>query len=389
MRTVEICPSCGSPDRAIVMEYNGLVLLDYMRDSDLCRYDYALCHTCGLVYASRRPEGEELTFLYSRFDEFLGRSGRKAGDLSDEDRADLRRRLKAGWLVSEEDEPPGDEWLPEVLNKRMLSSYHINLVAALTSLKGARVLELRSTTGFMLEICRKYLGAAEVYAMPMSARHQLIIQELNEMPSALIDFDELDVPFEGQFDLILSRHMLTHMLYPERLWTMFRERLRPGGRVYLFLENDDSSMFTRRKNIFGEMKCFHFQNFDLSALARCMRYNQFEPEFIRHPFGGKSSELVCMARYEPSARGTPIPTNQLTARADMYEKWRTWSLAASPDSVKGLYGSEMDTFIQRAIEGGYASRDKSGRFVPQVKLKTMHSDGYQALNEEAALQQPQ
>jgi hypothetical protein len=137
------------------------------------------------------------------------------------------------------------------------------------------------------------------------------------------------------------------------------------------------------------MKCFHFQNFDLSALARCLRYNQFEPEFIRHPFGGKKSELVCMARYDPSVRGAPISTHELTARADMYEKWRTWSLAAAPESVTGLYGSEMDIFIQRAIAGGYASLDKAGKFVPQVKLKTMHSDGYQALNEEAALQQPQ
>ena len=327
--------------------------------------------------------------LYSRFDEFLGRSGRKAGELSEKDAVDLRRRLKAGWLLSEEREPSGDDWLPEVLNKRMLSSYHINLIAALTSLKGARVLELRSTTGFMLDICRKYLGAAEVNAMPMSARHQLIIQELNEMPSALIDFDELDVPFEGQFDLILSRHMLTHMLYPERLWTILRERLRPGGRVYLFLENDDASMFTRRKNLFGEMKCFHFQNFDLAALARCMRYNQFEPEFIRHPFGGKSSEIVCMARYDASVRGTPIATADLNARAAMYEKWRTWSLAAAPDSVRVLYADEMDAITQRAVAGGYATVDRSGKLVPQVKLKTMHSDGYQTLNEDAAQHQPQ
>ncbi len=144
MRAVAVCPACGSPDRTIVMEYNGLVLLDYMRDSDLCRYDYALCHTCGWVYASRRPEGEELTFLYSRFDEFLGRSGRKAGELSDEDRTDLRRRLKAGWLVSEEREPPGEDWLPEVLNKRMLSSYHINLIAALTLSAESNGVEIRT-----------------------------------------------------------------------------------------------------------------------------------------------------------------------------------------------------------------------------------------------------
>lgn len=386
MRAVGSCPGCGTPDRTIVMEYNGLVLLDYMRTSDLCRYDYALCHGCGLVYASRRPEGEEFHFLLEHFDEFLGRTQRQAGAISDDEKAELRRRLRRGWLVSEENEPPATEWMPEVLQKRILSTYHVNLIAMLTSLEGARVLELRSTTGFMLDMCKKYLGASEVYAMPMTPRHQLIIQELTDVPTALVDFDTLDVPFEGHFDLILARHMFTHMLYPDRLWTLFRERLRPGGRVYLFLENDDSTMFGRAKNLFGEMKCFHFQNFDLSVLARVLRYNQFEPEFIRRPFGAKSSQLVCMARYDPAVRATPITPESRSARAAMYEKWRTCSVATAPDSVKTLYASEWEAMAGKAIAEGYASRDKTGKLIPKVKMKTMHSEGYEVLNEEALLQ---
>ena len=293
MRTVDTCPACQMSERTIVMEHNGLVLLDYMRHSPLCRYDYALCHCCGLVYASKRPEGEELDFLYSRFDEFLGRTQRRAGALSPAEEADIRRRARGGWLVSEEDQPATDTWLPEALGKRLTSSYHVNIIAALTPLQGARILELRSTTGFMLDIFRKHHGAAEVFAMPMTPRDQLIIQELNPMPSALIDFDTLEIPFDGQFDLILARHMCTHMLDLGRLWQFFRERLRPGGRVYLYLENDDASMYARKKNLLGEMKCFHFQNFDLPGLARALRYHQLEPEFIRHPFGLKSSEMLC------------------------------------------------------------------------------------------------
>ena len=365
------------------MEYNGLVLLDYMRSSPLCRYDYALCHTCGIVYASRRPDGDELDFLYSRFDEFLGRTQKRAGALSPEEEDDIRRRARGGWLVSEENQPPTTEWLPEVLGKRLTSSFHINIVAALMDLRGARVLELRTTTGFMLDICRKYLGAAEVFAMPMTPRDLLLIQELNPMPSALIDFDTLDVPFEGQFDLILARHMFTHMLYADRLWKLCRERLRPGGRVYLYLENDDASMFARRKNLVGEMKCFHFQNADLPSLSRALRYQQLVPEFIRHPFGLKSSEMVCMARYDTAVHGTPIPREELQQRLAMYEKWRTLSLLASPDSVRELYGAEMEAMIERGLDAGYLRRDK-GRLVPDTKFKTMHSEGYEALNEAAA-----
>lgn len=380
MRTVESCPSCRSAARTVVMEYNGLVLIDYMRQSDLCRYDYALCHGCGLVYATRRPEGDELQLLEDHFDEFLGRDQRKAAPLSQDERTSIERRLQRGWLISEEHEPAHDDWMPEVLNKRIRSSYHVNLIAALTSVKGARVLELRSTTGFMLDMLRKYFGAAEVFAMPMTERHEIIIRQINDMPTALIDFDTLDIPFDGPFDLILARHMFTHMLYPERLWALARERLRPGGRLYMFLENDDASMFARRKNLLGEMKCFHFQNFDLRGLARSLRWNQLEPEFIRHPFGDKSSELVCMARYDPGVRGEAIAAAELESRRTMYEKWRTWSIAGSPESVKSLYAADMDSMVQRAVAAGYGSVDAGGRFIPQIKLKIMHEEGYRARN---------
>jgi hypothetical protein len=80
------------------MEYNGLVLLDYMRQSELCRYDYALCHGCGLVYATRRPDGDELQFLTDHFDEFLGRDRRKAAPLSADERADIERPSSA-WMA--------------------------------------------------------------------------------------------------------------------------------------------------------------------------------------------------------------------------------------------------------------------------------------------------
>ena len=387
MRTVDTCPACQTSDRTIVMEHNGLVLLDYMRHSPLCRYDYALCHCCGLVYATKRPEGEELDFLYSRFDEFLGRTQRRAGTLSPAEEADIRRRARGGWLVSEEDQPATDTWLPEALGKRLTSSYHVNIIAALTPLQGARILELRSTTGFMLDIFRKHHGAAEVFAMPMTPRDQLIIQELNPMPSALIDFDTLEIPFDGQFDLILARHMCTHMLDLGRLWQFFRERLRPGGRVYLYLENDDASMYARKKNLLGEMKCFHFQNFDLPGLARALRYHQLEPEFIRHPFGLKSSEMICMARFDPTVRGTPVSTRALADRAEMYERWRTLSVLASPDAVRALYEPEMPDMIERAVAGGYVRIEKNGKLVSQIKFKTMHDAGYEALNQAAATQE--
>jgi hypothetical protein len=42
-----------------------------MWQSDMARFDYALSHGCGLVYATRRPERAEYDFLYDPFNEFL------------------------------------------------------------------------------------------------------------------------------------------------------------------------------------------------------------------------------------------------------------------------------------------------------------------------------
>jgi hypothetical protein len=73
MRTLSACPTCRESDRTPVCEYNGLVLLDAKRDADVSRYEYALCSGCGLVYATRRPVGDEYTALLRDFDENLGR----------------------------------------------------------------------------------------------------------------------------------------------------------------------------------------------------------------------------------------------------------------------------------------------------------------------------
>ena len=386
MRTVAVCPACGGGKRHPVCEFNGLVLLESMRESPLCRYDYALCDTCGLVYATRRPEGDELAFLYSRFDEVLGRtesdqtSGRTT-EVSDAERASIRARLAGGWLVSEERQPGDHEWMPEVFEERVLNSFHVNVLGSLVPVAGKRVLELRATTGFMLSVLRERYGAAEIYAMPMSERHGIVIDALNPMPMALIDFDRLEVPFEGQFDLILARHMLTHALELERLWLLLKERLAPGGYVYFFLENDDHAMLhDKRKNLIGEQKCFHFQNFDLPVFARVLRYHGLDPVFIRHPRPGRS-EMICLGRRDDGVVPTPMSRTELEARLEFYRRWRDLSVLSLGSDLQALFGAELDAMRARALAGGYGVADKAGRIGPKKALRVMHQAGYTQLNE--------
>jgi hypothetical protein len=62
MYSVDACMVCGEAQRTIIAEYNRLIFIESMRQSDLARFNYALCHGCGLVYATRRPERAEYDF---------------------------------------------------------------------------------------------------------------------------------------------------------------------------------------------------------------------------------------------------------------------------------------------------------------------------------------
>jgi SAM-dependent methyltransferase len=242
-----------------------------------------------------------------------------------------------------------------------------------------RVLELRTTTGFMLDVLRRRYGAAEVYAMPMSERHAEVVAALNPMPMSLIDFDRLEIPFEGRFDLILARHMVTHAVEPVRLWRLFADRLNPGGYVYFFLENDDRAMLQdKRKNLLGELKCFHFQNFDLPTLARVLRYNGLDPVFIRHPRPGRS-EMVCLAR-RGEVRAVPMDDRELSDRLQLYRRWRDHSVLSLGPPVQALFGGEVEAMRRRALADGYGFVDKTGRVVPRKGLRLMHEEGYARLN---------
>ncbi|SRR6266545_1509407 len=375
MIAVANCPACAGSGATPVFDYNGLVLLDYMRDSPQSRYDYRLCHTCGLVYAGLRPEGEELTFLYSRFDEFLGRDDKRAYP-----RDSVRDHLAHGWLPSEEEGTARDDLVRSVYNKQISESMHVPIIASKVPLQGTRILELRATTGLMLDLFKRFFGAAEVYAMPMSEHYRNVIDALNPMETAIIDFEALDIPFPGTFDLVVARHMLTHALRFDHLWHTLHRIIAPSGWLYLHLENDDAIMFSRRKNLFGEMKCFHFQNFDLDTLGRMLRWNGFEPEFVRHARDGRS-ELICLARRLDGPREARITPQALDARIRMYEEWRDRSVLSAPDSVRTLLAAEMPALEARAVARGYAVQDRKGRIVAVKPLRVMHDEGYAVLNE--------
>jgi hypothetical protein len=170
--------------------------------------------------------------------------------------------------------------------------------------------------------------------------------------------------------------MLTHALFPERFLATLRDHLCAGGMALFYLENSDARMHQYRKNLIGEMKCFHFQNFDVPTLVRCLSRHGFEAESIKV----SKSALSMIARREDSVQFEPIGERELLARLRMYERWRDESVLSLPPEAQERFEDGLAEIRERAVRGGLAVLN-GDRVEPARELALANAQGYVALNE--------
>lgn len=383
MRTLECCPVCDHADGTLVCKFNNLILHDQHRSSDLARANYVMCHVCGLVYATHRPSSEEFRSLLVRFKDLLGKEGGDDsydGKWTAADVASLSEKLRAGWLVTDETgmKRKKPRWLRPLRHDRVSGAFHFDILSSLFDLTGKRVVEFRTKTGFLLDRCRKQFGA-DVHGIPMTKMHKQIAEEYYKIPcNQCLNFEEIEIPFDGEFDLIIAKHMFTHALYPEKLFATLRQRLRPGGAVYFYDENDDSFLFEKMKNLVGEQKCFHFQNFDVNTFARCLRYAGFDPQIIFRPEPGASA-MACFARLDPSVKPTPISAKTYARRLEMYRSWHDQSILSLPTPVLKDLPEELAAVRERALQNGEAT-NTLGVVRSRRYFRVCHGNGFEKKN---------
>jgi len=165
------CQGCATVERTIVCKWNKSILADQEPQDDSTTSNYALCHGCGIVYATRRPVGEQHRALMDDFPDTIGRDSREAAanpmlnpyPLSDEDRARYRRMIAGGVFVSDHERR---EHLSQVYKDRLENASHVELLGSLLDLKGARALEIRSRAGTIAQGLRRHYDAT-VAVMPI------------------------------------------------------------------------------------------------------------------------------------------------------------------------------------------------------------------------------
>jgi len=366
---LEACPVCGSSQRTLVNPWNKFILTPKAPDQVSARYDYSVCHACGVLYATRRPVGTRYHFLLEHFGEVVAKRGsRGTGEitnrllnpypLSDADREELRRLASHGVFVSDHLGLTGKQYLAPLMRDRFENCVHTDIIGSLLEPRNARVVEVRSRAGTILDGLRRAWGAT-VYAMPIWESQQFLLRELFDITtSPLIDFEHFQIPFDGTFDLIICNHMFTHSLRPRDFFAELRRKLKPGGHVYFYMEPDDAEFLAGNQSMFATLNPLHMQAFDQASFVRGLACNGFETVFIK----GRNLHHLCLARLAAAPPGMKsMAAKQCDARIEAYRQAFDRAVLGVDESLRPRVAAEWPAAVERAVAAGVADYDERGR----------------------------
>jgi SAM-dependent methyltransferase len=273
--------------------------------------------------------------------------------LSESDRERYRKLIAGGVFVSDHE---WREHLSQVYGDRLENAYHVELLGSLLDLKSARVLEIRSRAGTIVQGLQRHYGAT-VAVMPLFESQRLIVEELYGIEcSDLLDYDQFTIPFEGSFDLVAANHMLTHVVRLDRFFNELRAHLRPGGHVYFYHELDDAFVFASGKSIVNSLNAVHLQAFDRASLMRLLAANGFEVTFIKR----RKGSLLCIARFTNRCQLTPISAEERDARIAAYARGRAYAILRADAHIRRRFAAEWAEAVEIGVAAGLARFDAKG-----------------------------
>jgi len=367
--TLESCPVCGGPESTKVSRYNRFILFDRVPDAQAAVYNYSLCHSCGVVYARQRPAGERYRWLLERFEETLGRTevgaprpgkfALSSAALSEPERDQLRRMIANGVFVSAHSGLTRKDYLPSLMNDRLASSMHVEILGSLLPLKSPRVLEIRSRLASISAMLHRLYGA-DCCAMTIFENQRFLVQEVYGFPAHCpIDFDAFSIPFDGGFDLIVSNHMLTHCVRPSDFLATVRERLVPGGYLYLYNEPMEGEFLDRGKSMFNTLNPFHLQTFNQASAVRALEANGFKVVFctVREDL----FLAIAQAIEQPDDNWERMSDSERSRRRSAYRVANDTAILRVPELLRGPFASDWDAIVDRSVASGVATRAKDGR----------------------------
>lgn len=367
MHTLTECMICGETERTIVCEYNRLIFIEDMLHNDLSRYDYALCHGCGIVYATRRPKDEEYDFIYENFNEFLLRDPNPESLNAAELSPLLKQAIDRDFLPWQELDPQaeGKSRIRTILNRQLeLTRSYLPYLEPHIDLEGKKLLHIRAKSSTLADYLRVQHGASSGHLITLFPAHKYLAEKnAGIQAECVLDYENFRIPFDVKYDLIVENHIFIHMLDADQTFATFLSHLQDDG--CLFLENElaDNRLFEKKKNLFAELRPFHFQHFDLATVKRMLGRYGFRSLSVCNEPEENGSVLLGLARRE----GEPVPCErigeqELRQRLDMYRQWRDESILSLPKSVsEALYADELGAIWERVQASGRLTPDPKGK----------------------------
>jgi SAM-dependent methyltransferase len=372
---IDRCPVCGSPDATPnVCSYNKFITYERMPDPAAPVYAYALCHQCGIVYATRRPSGARYDWLLEDFEETIGRTAlgeQRSGKLTlssyaltDELRANLKQLAARGVFVSDHSGVTRKEFVPALMVDRLANAVHVELIGSLIPLRDVRVLEVRSRLGGISAALRR-LYNADCSVMTLFENQQFLVEQVYGIPAKCpIDFDEFSIPFEGPFDLIIAKHMFTHAVHPREFLATIRRHLRPHGHLYIYSEFVEAEFLDEPHSMFNTMNPFHMQTFNTPSAVRALEANGFRMLFCTMLDG----HLAALAQMMDDVPSDPprMSDDERNRRTRLYRIASDIAVLQIPEALRGRVADEWDGAVERSLANRTAEILKGGRIKVQA-----------------------
>ena len=173
----------------------------------------------------------------------------------------------------------------------------------------------------------------------------------------LLDYDAFSIPYSGCFDLVVANHLVTHAVRPQETLKTIRERLSPGGHLYLYNEPDEGRLPRD-----GQVDLQHAERVSSPDLRRRVVGTRPSVRWLRAGVSGTTtttaSRLARVARMV--RRGIQFGGKSSPRRAAPVRRRATSASSRFPERLRGLFTSEWDAVVQSAFAAKTIDFDGDG-----------------------------
>jgi hypothetical protein len=190
----------------------------------------------------------------------------------------------------------------------------------------AKVLNLRSECGIVLDRLREECGVQDLYALDhFDSNLRYARDDLGIRHTGRLSMTELAIPFEvKEYDLILANHAITHAPEPMTVLRGLRALLAPEATLVMYGEEDHLELLKQGWLHERGIPSFHLQLLCERSLMNLCRLAGLEPKLLAcHaegiPWASSHHQMMMMAR-----RSEPLPRGAIERRnpIPLFESYR-------------------------------------------------------------------